>query len=269
MFQISRTHLLKIILYFFILSLSACRIEPMIFENDGRDAFSLQDFHALTTDAFGKRQNEDSEYFLIVLTRSVNMNFDDPNPFYASITARTEGSVGHAWILLGNGTHYIECGHTGEFGEVKLRYHEGIKKAIKDKKKNPISYLWEDMKDGKYEEYYMNEKPTCAARFELTEQEYNKIYEYINTYDYKSFSITKSCCTFFAVNACALVGIQLGHLAKINIPKYYIVNGNKYNLWEDNKYSVVSVGTPDVLEKSLKIAIKNGLGKDVTDWYYK
>ncbi|MEI7636677.1 MAG: hypothetical protein WCJ37_05185 [Syntrophus sp. (in: bacteria)] len=197
------------------------------------------------------------------------MNFDDPNSFYQSITAREDGSVGHAWILLGKGSTFIECGHTGEFGLINMRYHEAVKKAIRDKKKNPISYLWEDLQDGKYEEYYMTEKPTYAARFELTEKEYKNIYDYINTYDYGRFSITKDSCTFFATNACALMGIDLGHLARINVPKYYTVSNNRYNMWDEEKYSIISIGAPDILEKSLKMAVKAGLGKDVTDWYYK
>ena len=197
MIRVCSSHFSKIIIFLFLLSLSACLTEPIEFERGGGGIFSLQDYHARTTKVYENKSRESGEFFLIVLTRSVNVNFDEPNAFYRSITARDEGSVGHAWILLGNGSHYIECGHTGEFGLVNLRYHEGVKKAIRDKKKNPISYLWEDLRDGRYEEYYMTEKPTCAVRFELTEKEYKKIYDYINTYDYASFSITKACCTYW------------------------------------------------------------------------
>jgi len=157
----------------------------------------------------------------------------------------------------------------GEYGLFEPRYYEAVSAAIQRGDANPLAYLWKNLRDGRYQSGSDEHNPILVCTFQITEGEFSRLLAFIEGYDYSIFSIRHRVCTHFVARAAALVGISLGHEVTLHIPPRALFLGKEVLLWTDPKFSVLTYGSPDVLEKSLREAIRLGIGKDATSWYYE
>jgi hypothetical protein len=186
-----------------------------------------------------------------------------------------EGAVGHAWIYLQgkvNGQSvFIEGGHSGELGVVQPKYFHGIMNLIDQRQKDPVKYLWEIQRDGFFQRGSGNHPPTFAAKFDISEEEFKRILNFIqpDRYVYENYSLTgKQCCSFVAEIA-SLIGCQLDFCIKIPIARSVKFRGSRLTLWHSPNYSNITIGSPDILEKSLIEAVRSRKAEYALDWYFR
>lgn len=196
------------------------------------------------------------------------------------------GDVGHAWIYLhgwNDGNEItVEGGHSGETGIEQAKYFEGIMNYVRFGyanppecfsqprfEPNPIKYLWEGQKDGFFQKGAGKHRPTYAAKVFLTDEEFRHILAYIDPrrYNYRDYSLTSHQCTTFVVEVASLAGLQLDCEMEIPIGQTVRADGECFVLWRDPEYSTFRFASPDVLEKSLKRAVKEGRAEPALLWY--
>jgi hypothetical protein len=210
--------------------------------------------------------------FLAILVDAKGIDYSTPERFLRTLHRHPHGgkhehSIGHSWLILGGPERTIECGQTGEFGVARPRYYESVFAALQRHDPEPLAYLWTDLDDGIYQAGAGGHKPSVAVLFPISKSEYEAVYSFINHHDYKPFSVREHVCTHFVAEAAARAGIWLGHRMTLNIPKTIVFRGRSFDLWTNPKFSLLTFGSPDTLEKSLKLAVRRGIGKDVLDWY--
>lgn len=175
------------------------------------------------------------------------------------------GDVGHAWIRLEGEIEgrriCLEGGHSAETGRCQPKYLEGIAERIEKGEPNPIEYLWSAQKDGFFQRGSGGHTPTYAVRRRLTKEQFLSILSYIRPehYDYRNYSLVTSQCASFVANVAEIAGLDLDISVTISIPRYVRYAGKQVELWNDPVYASLTVASPDVLEKSLKRAVKERL----------
>jgi len=214
----------------------------------------------------------DPGYFLYLCTDAVGIQFDSAERFIRTLHKHPRGgkndqSVGHSWLILDGPGRMIERGHTGEFGVTQPTYYSGVWKRVANDDPNPIAYLWQDMNDGELQCGPGMHAPTFVLRIPLTREQHHAIDEYINDYDYRRFALLRHACSDFVAGAAELAGVNVTHRIRLRFPAEGTVHGHHIRVWTDPKYSELSIGSPDVLEKSLQRLAEQGIGEDATEWY--
>jgi hypothetical protein len=123
---------------------------------------------------------------------------------------------------------------------------------------DPAKYLWDIQYDGYFEWGPGLHKPTFAAKIALTEEQFDRIMAFIATYDYRRYSLVGNQCTSFAAHVAALAGIDLQCETSIEISSVMHYRGENIRFWNDPSYSCLTLSSPDVLEKSLMQAVREG-----------
>lgn len=218
----------------------------------------------------------ETDYFLVVLVEARHLDYTDNRSFFKTLSKHpSDGSknsdVGHAWVYVRgreNGVPVeIEGGHSGELGYVQPRYFEGVMFRAERCHPNPVGYLWESQEDGFFEGGGGYHRPTYAAKIDITQEQYEKIADFIKNYPYEEYSLTKNqCCTFVKAVA-ALADWQIDAEVEIEIEPTIHIAGETLPLWTDPCYSMVSLNTPDMVEKSLMKAVKEGRAEPALRWY--
>jgi hypothetical protein len=206
----------------------------------------------------------DEGYYLYVLNESANWDHNSPRSILFSIWQRPWA---HSWLMLESLDDRLECGHTGDFGLEKPRFHAGVFKRIREGHPDPIAYLWEMMSDGEFQIGKPNRPPTFVWRMPITRQKYQLIQEYIRQKEYRKFGARSNNCTDMVVEVAALVGINLVHRICLILPQESDVWGRKRRVWTDPRYRLLDYSTPEVLDADLRYLAKMGIGTDVTKWY--
>ena len=181
---------------------------------------------------------------------------------------KNDNSVGHAWIVLESPQEIIECGHTGEFGLLKDLYYHGVSRKIAQQDKNPISYLKESMPDGEYHDGNSGHSPTLVTKFKISRNQHNKIYQYVNNYDYKTFNLHSKQCTDFVAGTLKYIDVYPVSKLTMHTPSKIYYWGHKIPLWTDPDASAIVLGFPDLLEESMKKLIDTGYAENAMYWYY-
>jgi uncharacterized protein (DUF2249 family) len=161
----------------------------------------------------------------------------------------------------------LEFGHTGDFGQTKPRYHDGVFQKIRDGDPNPIAYLWQTMSDGQFQTGKPNRPPTFVWRMPITWRRHQLIYEYVMQRKYDQFGVRSHNCTDMVIEAAALAGINLIHRIRLTLPPETKIWGRTVRVWTDPQYRILEYSTPDVLEADLRQLALLGIGSDVTGWY--
>lgn len=245
-----------------------------------------------SSSSFYKPMKEE-EFFLIILVDACHLDYTDGRQFFQSVAVHPSngsrrGDVGHAWIYLQgkmkDGTIFsLEGGHSGEKEEPPARYFDGIMNYNQYGYSNPtpeqmrsfryepdpIKYLWTMREDGFFQKGSGSHKPTFAIKISLSSKQFQEILAFIrpSRYPYRQYAlIGPQCCTFVAKVA-QMAGLSLETEASMQVsPKIYF--GRRWiRLWEDPRYSKLTFSTPDVLEKSMMEAVKNGKAEYALDWY--
>jgi uncharacterized protein (DUF2249 family) len=206
----------------------------------------------------------DEGYCLYILTVAANWDYSDTTSFLSSFAQRPWG---HSWLVLESPQNRLEYSLTGNFGQMKTRYHEGVIQRLRDGDPNPIAYLWETMSDGKCEIGKTDRIPSFVWRMPITKRRHQLIHEFLIQKKCDRFGIRSDNCTDVVVEAGALAGINLIHRMRFTVPPEIKFQGRMLRIWTDPKYRILEFGTPDVLEVDLRQLARFGIGSDATESY--
>jgi uncharacterized protein (DUF2249 family) len=203
-------------------------------------------------------------YNLYILNDAANWDYSSTKSLLFSIWQRPWA---HSWIILESPLDRLECGHTGDLGEIKARYHDRVFQGIRDGEPDPIAHLWETRSDGQFQVGKPNRPPSFVWRMPITRQRHQLIGEYVMQRKYDQFGVRSNNCTDMVIEAAALAGINLIHRIRLTGPQETKVWGRRARVWTDPRYRILEYGTPDVLETDLRQLAQLGIGSDVTKWY--
>ena len=206
----------------------------------------------------------DEGYYLYILNDAADWDYSSTKSLLFSIWQRPWA---HSWIILESPGNRLECGHTGDLGEDKARYHDGVFQGIRDGKPDPIAYLWQTRSDGLFQLGRPNRPPSFVWRMPITRQRHQLINEYVMKRKYDQFGVRSNNCTDMVIEAAALAGINLIHRIRLTLPAETKVWGRTARVWTDPQYRILEYGTPDVLETDLRQLARLGIGSDATEWY--
>jgi hypothetical protein len=206
----------------------------------------------------------DEGYYLYILNEAANWDYSDTTSLLSSIWKRPWG---HSWLILESPRDRLEFGHTGDLGQTKLRYHEGVFQRTRDGDPNPIAYLWQTMSDGLFQIGKPNRPPSFVWRMPITRRRYQLIYEYVMQRKYDQFGLRSNNCTDMVVETAALAGINLIHRMRLILPPETKILGLTRRVWTDPQYRILEYSSPDVLDADLRQLARLGIGSDATAWY--
>jgi len=206
----------------------------------------------------------DEGYYLSILNEAANWDYGDATSLVFSIWQRPWG---HSWLILESSEDRLEFGHTGDLGQTKPRYHEGVFQRIRDGDPNPIAYLWQTRSDGQFQIGKPNRPPSFVWRMPITRRRYQLIYEYVMQRKYDQFGVRTNNCTDMVIETAALAGINLIHRIRLTLPPETKFWGRTLRVWTDPQYRILEYSTPDVLDADLRQLARLGIGSDATEWY--
>ncbi len=238
------------------------------------------------------RQLRESDYFLVLAVEARHLDYTDNHSFLKTLAKHPSdgsksGDVGHAWIylqgMLEGECVYLEGGHSGELGIVQAKYFEGIMNYIDygyanpsccDLKHpryepNPIKYLWDTLQDGFFQQGAGRHQPTFAAKVDITCAQFQQILNFINTYDFTNYAITRNQCSSFVAQVASLAGLELECQVTMSIDSQICIANENITLWNDPCYAQLTISSPDILERSLMAAVNEGRAENATCWYKK
>jgi hypothetical protein len=206
----------------------------------------------------------DEGYYLSILNEAASWDYSDATSLVFSIWQRPWG---HSWLILESPEDRLEFGHTGDLGQTKPRYHEGVFQRIRDGDPNPIAYLWQTRSDGQFQIGKPNRPPSFVWRMPITRRRYQLIYEYVMHRKYDQFGVSTNNCTDMVIETAALAGINLIHRIRLTLPPETKFWGRTLRVWTDPQYRILEYSTPDVLDADLRQLARLGIGSDATEWY--
>jgi hypothetical protein len=206
----------------------------------------------------------DEGYYLYILNEAANWDYSHARSLLLSIWKRPWG---HSWLILESPQDRLECGHTGDLGQAKPRYHEGVFQRIREGHPNPIAYLWQTMFDGQFQIGKPNRPPSFVWQMPITRRRYQLIYEHMMQRKYDQFGIRSHNCTDMVIETAALAGINLIHRIRLTLPPEKKFWGRMVRAWTDPQYRILEYSTSDVLEVDLRHLAQLGIGTDATKWY--
>jgi hypothetical protein len=236
---------------------------------------------------------EETGYFLVVLVNARHLDYTECRSLIGTIAKHpSDGSksadIGHAWICLQGEIEgqpfYLEGGHSGETGLFQARYFEGIINNVEYGLPNPtqaqcrecahyepdpVNYLWEVQQDGFFQAGSGGHRPSYALKVPLSREQFQAILAFIRTYDFANYSLQGNQCTTFAAGIAAIAGLELECAVRLQIPSALTLKDASLRLWSDARYSILSVPSPDVLEKSMMQAVREGRAACALEWYQK
>jgi len=252
-------------------ALRCSRRKPRLFAPLQADGFSAQPF------AIGCRFTPDADldpgtgtpvgdegYYLYLLNEAARWDHSSIKLLLFSIWQRPWG---HSWLILESPQDRLECGHTGDLGESKPRYHDGVFQRIREGHPNPIASLWQTRSDGQFQIGKPKRPPTFVWRMPITRLKYQLIHDYVMGRTYDQFGVRSDNCTDMVIAAATLAGINLAHRIRLTWPQETRVLGRTRRVWTDPQYRILDHSTPDVLETDLRQLTQLGIGSDVTKSY--
>ena len=180
----------------------------------------------------------DEGYNLYILNEAADWDYGDASSLVFSIWQRPWA---HSWLILESPRDRLEFGHTGDLGQAKPRFHEGVYQKIQDGDPNPIAYLWQTMADGQLQIGKPNRPPTFVWRMPITRRRHQLIHEYVMQRKYDQFGVRTNNCTDFVTEAAALAGINLIHRIRLTLPPETKVFGRTLRVWTDPQLSNTGV----------------------------
>lgn len=215
---------------------------------------------------------ESSPYYLAILVDARQLDYSCNKAFFRSLVKHpSDGSkncdVGHAWIYLKGKGVELEGGHSGELGQSRPKYFEGIMQCINSGYGNPVQYLWESLNDGYFQEGSGGHVPTFAIKRTLTERQFATILSFVEQYPYRDYALTGRQCCSFVRKVARLAGLELECAMQMAIEPTVKVAGEVLPLWSDPFYSKIEFPCPEVLECSMREAVATGQAEYALDWY--
>jgi len=239
---------------------------------------------------------QESDYFLVLLVEARHLDYSDCKALLKTVAKHPDdgcksGDVGHAWIYLQGvmpGTQIpfiIEGGHSGELGVCQAKYLDGVMNYIDfgyanpseaqcchpRYEPNPIKYLWEPQQDGFFQKGSGGHVPTYAAKIHLNQAQFFKILNFIRpeNYNYSHYSLTEHQCSTFIFEVAALADFFIEDSIVVKIDPMLKIGKERIRCWEDPIYRTIQLSTPDVLERDLMQAVREGRVEYALDWYFE
>jgi uncharacterized protein (DUF2249 family) len=269
--RVNQTPLLAMIRWLAGIALACARQKPRLYAPPQPDGWQVQPISILRRfepdadlDPATVTPVGDEGFYLYILNDAANWDYSSTKSLLFSIWQRPWA---HSWIILESPRDRLECGHTGDLGEIKARYHDGVFQGIRDGDPDPIAYLWQTRSDGQFQVGKPNRPPSFVWRIPITRQRHQLINEYVMQRKYDHFGVRSNNCTDMVIEAAALAGINLIHRIRLTLPPETKVWGRTARVWTDPQYRVLEYGTPDVLETDLRQLARLGIGSDATEWY--
>ena len=252
---------------FLMLLLTGCSWKPRSVEYDRLYAYQREKRSRLCSPSMEKP-------YLVVLVDARRLDYTCASSFFRTLTKHpSDGSknsdVGHAWIYLAGEEEESELGHSGELGEALPRYFEGVEYLLQSGDPDPIRYLWCDLQDGFCQKGNGGHRPTYAAKFSLSQEEYQHLRQMIRDYDFSGYSLTVHQCTHFVELILKEIGINVDAEIVVIIPEMLKMGNGKVRLRTNSRYREMSLSTPDMLERELVRLVSEGRAEDVRGWYKK
>ena len=211
-----------------------------------------------------------SENFVVVLVDARRLNYSSTQSLLQSLARQRSscGIVGHAWIYLEGKGVRLEGGHSGEAGRLQPKYFDGVMNLLEaGKDPNPIKYLWETQRDGYFEEGPGGHVPTYAIKIPLTDEQFDQAVVFVKNYPYNNYSLVHHQCCSFASQVAAIGGVNLKYRISFGIDPVTHFEGYRLQLWKDPKYSLITIGSPDILEQSMMKTVNEGKAQPfLNDW---
>lgn len=79
--------------------------------------------------------------------------------------------------------------------------------------------------------------------------------------------ITGNQCSSFAPQVASLGGLEVECKVTMPIDPYIEVGDDCFCLWQDPSYSLLTISSPDILERSLMQAVREGRAQYALEWY--
>lgn len=240
-----------------------------------------------------RQMNEpQTEFFVVLLVEARHLDYTDNRSLLRTLVKHPSdgsknGDVGHAWVCLRGVIDgepiEIEGGHSGERGIMQAKYFEGVMnnidygcanplpEQIKHPccEPNPIKYLWATQKDGFFQRGRGRHYPTFAAKIDITEDQFWEIISFMDpgSYNYSDYAITRNQCSSFVSQIAAIAGVFIACEVTIPVQQKISLGGNVLTLWNDPCYSSLTFSSPDIVERSLMQAVRQGKAECALDWY--
>jgi len=206
----------------------------------------------------------DEGYNLYILNEAADWDYSTAESLVFSIWQRPWA---HSWLILESPRDRLEFGHTGDLGQAKPRFHDGVYQNIREGDPNPIAYLWETMADGQLQIGKPSRPPTFVWRMPITRRRHQLIHEYVMQRKYDQFGVRSNNCTDMVAEAAALAGINLINRMHLTLPTETKVFSRTVRVWTDPRYRILEYATPEVLDADLRQLARLGIGSDATEWY--
>lgn len=216
-------------------------------------------------------QQPDTGYWLFVMTSAPPLDFSSAQGFIDSLRknagGKHDGTLGHSWLKLVAPDRRVECGHTGQQGIEVEGYQNGVIRRIRQGDPNPVAYLWEELNDGSCQPGSGGFTPTLAVGRAVSPDEFDRLWDYVASYDYRCYSLRGAQCTTFVLGALERIGMHLDATLHVAIRERQLLRGKSIRFWTDPAYRTLDVPVPQVLEQRLREAVDRGDFLDVTTWY--
>ena len=283
----SLPNFLKIILIsLFAFMMTSCAVAPVPKSELWQQQYQHLNYTIPENNHFTK-----SEYYIVFLVAARHLDYSDSRILFEAVSnidnKMRRSRVGHSWIYLRDIKDreiiIMEGGQSVGFGKLETGFVEGVvnlanygyaeptaaEKQHYRYEPNPIKHLWDERNDGFYQQGSGLLAPTFAAKVDITQEQFEKVLAFMDPdkHSYKKFSLTGKQCSSFVAEAAELVGLKLEHVVTIDIPPEFELNGKRYRLWQNPKYSKLTFSTPDVLECSLIQLVMEGRAEYALDWY--
>lgn len=222
-----------------------------------------------------------SDYFLIIYVDAPHLDYTDNYSFLHTVACHprdgsTRRDFGHVWIYLqgvvDDNQLVFYGGHSGEKGIIQAKYFDGIMNYIDygyanptpeqmqspRYEPNPARYLWETQNDGFFEHGSGNHTASFAAKIDLSKKQFQRILDFIQHYDYTHYALTGNQCSTFAAQIASLAGLNLACEITIPLNRELFLKGERIRFWTDPCYSMLTIASPDMIERSLMQAVRDG-----------
>lgn len=253
-----------------------------------------QQYSHLDSDFSNLSSMRKSDYFLVLLVDARHLDYSDNRSLFRTMVKHPSdgsknGDVGHAWIYvegIQQGERvFVEGGHSGELGVIRAKYFEGIMNYIDygyanptEEQKNcpryepdPVKYIWTSQGDGFFQWGSGGHQPTFAAKIDITEEQFQKILAFIQPtcYNYVDYALTRNQCSSFVAQVAALADFQIDFEVTLPVEQEIVVGGECLLLWNDPQYASLTISSPDIIERSLMCAVREGKAEYALSWYLK
>lgn len=204
--------------------------------------------------------NSRSDYFLAIFVSAKHFDYSSSQGCLRSMAKNSrDGRFGHAWVYVrgmrdGQPVE-ITGGHSGELGQARPRYFDGVADLIESGDPNPIRYLWEVLPDGFFQEGSGGHQPTFAAQIAITPEQFEKIVDFMQSYPYREYALTKKQCTTYCLEIAAMADWKLEGHVTLPIARSIIFGGVRMRLWHNPSYATITFASPDRLEESLRESV--------------